>query len=100
MPTTATLAFERAVHSATTFGFISLSFVSSYSLTLDMQPGGGGFLRLVQGQLEPIQYTGTVQGFVSAQGGDRTSFFSALLEVATVHHFGTHHTELFFQLGR
>ena len=96
----ATLVLERAAHSATTFGHISLSFASAHTLNIDMQPGGGGFLRLVQGQLEPIAYTGTVQGFMDMQRGDRVSYLSSLLEIANVQHFGMVYTDVHFQLVR
>ena len=100
-PGLATLVFERpASHTLTSFGHVVLSFVSAYSVRIDMQPGGGGFLRLLHGQLEPIAYTGTVQGFVSMQAGDRVSYLSSLLEVATVKHFGVLQTEVDFQLVR
>ena len=99
-PTMATLTFERAAHSATTFGHISLSFASAYTITVDMQPGGGGFVRLVQGQLEPMAYTGTVQGSVDMQRGDRVSYLSSLLEIANVQHFGMVYTDVSFQLVR
>lgn len=100
-PTMTTLTFERATtHSATTFGHISLSYTSAYRVQIDMQPGGGGYVRLMQGLLEPIAYTGTVQGFVGMWAGDRVSFLSALLEIATVNHFGTQYTEVHLQLVR
>ena len=100
-PTMATLTFDRAtLHSVTTFGHIGLTYTPLYTVAIDMQPGGGGFLRLVHGQLEPIAYTGTVQGLVDMQNGDRVSYLSSLLEINNVNHFGAHHTEAFFQIVR
>lgn len=99
--TFASLTFLRATtHSVTTFGHVGLSWVSCYTARVDMQPGGGGFLRLLHGQLEPIAYTGTVRGMLDMQNGDRVSYLSSLLEIANVNHFGNEHTEAFFQLVR
>jgi len=99
--TFASLAFLReTTHSVLSFGHIRLSFICAYAVKIDMQPGGGGFLRLLQGQLEPVAYTGVTRGFVDMQNGDRVSYLSSLLEIANVAHFGQEYTEATFQLVR
>lgn len=93
-PTGAILAFDRPIRTMTSIGEVSLFFVSAGTVFVDLQPSRGSFLRLLQGQIEQITYTGVIQGYAALQDGDRTSVFSALLEIATVGHYGTFQTEI------
>lgn len=94
------LAFARPTRAMNSIGEVTLTFVSVATLTMDLQPGGGTFLRMVQGQIEATRYTGLVWGYAALQDGDRTSVYSALLEVVNVGHYGTFQTEISLKVVR
>ena len=99
-PTSVSLMFARASHSLNSIGEISLFYTSALSTQVDLQPGGGSFLRMVQGQIEATNYTGIIMGYVALQDGDRTSVYSSLLEVVNVGHYGTRQTEIGLKVVR
>ena len=94
------VAFERPTRSVNSLGEVALSFASVATIAVDLQPGRGSFLRMLQGQVEATTYTGTIQGYVALQDGDRTSVYSALLEITTVGHYGTFQTEIMLKVVR
>lgn len=99
-PTGVALVFERPTRSLNSIGEVALSFAALAPITIDLQPGGGSFLRMTQGQIEATNYTGVIQGYAALQDGDRTSVYSALLEITNVGHFGTFQTEISLKVVR
>ncbi len=94
------IVFQRPTRAMNSIGEVALSFASVATVTVDLQPGGGSFLRMVQGQVEATRYTGLIQGYAALQDGDRTSVYSALLEIVNVGHYGTFQTELVLRVVR
>lgn len=94
------IVFDRPTCSLNSIGEVSLFFASLPAITVDLQPGGGSFLRMVQGQVEATKYTGLIQGYAALQDGDRTSVYSALLEIVNVGHYGTFQTEIALRVVR
>ena len=100
IPTQVSLVFERPTRSQNSIGEVALSFASALTALVDLQPTGGGFWRMAQGQLETNNYTGVIQGYALVEVGDRASVYSALLEITNVGRFGTLQTEIGLKVVR
>ena len=100
-PTTTTLTFERKTESVNSAGELMLAFASALTVTLDLQPKGGGYPRFLAGTMEEINFTGIVFAAVDVRVADRAlvpdvteATSGAYVEVVNVQHFGTVQTEL------
>ena len=101
-PTATSLVFFRKTTTQNSAGELLLSFASALTVSLDLQPRPGNYVRLIQGAFVAVHYTGFVaNGVPDVRVSDRATIADvtggtsgAHVEVVSVQRWGSLQSEI------
>lgn len=99
--TTLAITFQRAAHllegreiTVNSAGETVLSFVEVGTVTGDLQPVGGNYVRMIQGTVVQIDAMFYVMGNPDVQVGDRCTISAMQMECINAQHYGQESAEI------